>query len=70
MILFKDNKEPFNISNAEIIEKFKQSDFYKDRTRDLDVRLALFISSNESKGLNSTFIGGQFKKLMAELKPY
>lgn len=53
------NGEIYEIGNIELAEKFFQSEIFQDATRDLEVRFALFIASDEPKGLGSLVLNGK-----------
>ena len=64
----KRNKESLEINDLELIEKFLVSEYFKNRFLDLDTRLALFIAGPEPKGLNSTFLGEEFNRVVDMLR--
>jgi hypothetical protein len=65
MILHRDNRAElrWQISDGEVLHRFVKSEFYKDDTRDIEVRLALFISADEPRGLQSTYSLRAFNEL-------
>lgn len=65
MTLFKNNvvNDMWFIDDDELLQRFANSEDYKDKTRDEKVRLALFIAGSEPNGLQSTFYGYQFNRL-------
>ena len=65
MKLFRDNDpaQCFTMSEDEVLQQFVNSKRYADRSREVKVRLALFIAADEPDGLQSTFLGFQFIKL-------
>lgn len=66
MILLKNNviTEMWGKEDDELLREFAKSDIYKDYSRDEKVRLALFISFEEPRGLQSTIVyWNQFNKL-------
>lgn len=66
----KNNAESYRLDVIEILNQFHKSKYFKNRYRDFDVRLALFISSSEPDGLQSTIFENEFNKLLKSAKEY
>lgn len=68
MVLYLENKfeKEWMKKNNDIIAEFLKSDFYLNNSRELSVRLALFIASDN--GYNSTFRENEFWPLLASVK--
>lgn len=56
MKLKKDNKIPWELSDLEIVKGFIDSQIFKNAYRELHVRLALYIATDEPKGLQSVMV--------------
>lgn len=56
MKLKKDNRIPWELSDLEIVNGFINSQMFKNASRELHVRLALYIAFDEPKGLQSVFV--------------